>query len=244
MKFCSNCGTQLEDSTKFCSTCGAKQPEVQPQPQVQPQAAPQYTYAQPYGTPQAAQASAPAENKFKKLIKGKVWLIPVAAVASIFIIWLLVFIFRSVVGSGSVTMKGAVKAYYEAEAKLDAKKYINATMSNSMLKAYKESEDMTKRELIEDLQDSFDLVVEYYGDDYEVKYRRIKIEDKDYYDRDDVKDVVENIEDETDVKVSIQKICEVEVSYEKWNYRTEEWEDGETDLILYKSAGNWYVMPE
>lgn len=239
MKFCSNCGTQLEDATKFCGSCGTKQPEVQPQPQVQPQ----YTYAQPYGAPQAAQATAPSENKLKKLVKGKVWLIPVAAVASVVLIWFIVFFFRSIVGSGSVTMKGAIKAYYSAQSDMDAKKYINATMSNTMLKAIKESEDMTKRELIEDLQDTYDLKEEWYGDDYEVKYRRIKIEDREYYDRDDVKDVIEEIEDETDVKVSIQKICEVEVSYERWDYSEEEWEDGEATLTLYKSAGNWYVMP-
>ena len=252
MKFCSNCGTQLEDATRFCGSCGTKQPEVQPQSQGQPQpqsqgqpqGQPQYTYAQSYGAPQAAGAAGvPSENKLKKLVKNKVWLIPVAAVASVFLIWFVVFFFRSIVGSGSLTMKGAIKAYYSAEADMNAKKYINATMSNTMLKAIKESEDMTKRELIEDLQDSYDLAAVWHDDDYEIKYRRIKIEDKDYYDRADVKDVIEEIEDDTDVKVSIQKICEVEVSYERWNYYDEEWEEEESVLTLYKSAGNWYVMP-
>ena len=247
MKFCSNCGTQLEDAVKFCGTCGAKQPDVQPQPQVQsqPQVQPQQVYSQPYGTAQPA-ANATGESfmgKVKKFIKGHIWVIPVAAVASVFLIWLVVFFFRSVVGSGSITMKGAVKAYYNAEADMNAKKYINATMSNTMLKAVKESEDMTKKELIEQMEEMYEYREAWYGDDYEVKYRRIKIEDKDYYDRDDVRDMIEEIEDETDVKVSIQKICEVEVSYERWDCSIEEWKDGETVLTLYKSAGNWYVMP-
>lgn len=243
MKFCSNCGTQLEDANKFCGICGAKQPDVQPQPQIQPQVQPQpQAYAQPYGAPQAAPA-APSENKLKKLLKGKVWIIPVAAVASIFLIWFIVFFFRSMVGSGSVTMKGAVKAYYDAEADMNAKKYVNATMSNSMLKAFKESQDMTKKELVEQIEEMYEYREAWYGEDYEVKYRRIKIEDKEYYDRDDVKDMVEEIKDETDVKVSIQKICEVEISYERWDSNSEEWEDGEATLTLYKSAGNWYVMP-
>ena len=31
MKFCPNCGTQVDDDCKFCSECGAKKPENEPQ---------------------------------------------------------------------------------------------------------------------------------------------------------------------------------------------------------------------
>ena len=50
MKFCTNCGTQLEDNVNFCTSCGA----ALSQPQQQAQS--QQTYAQPqYGQPMYAQ---------------------------------------------------------------------------------------------------------------------------------------------------------------------------------------------
>lgn len=262
MKFCSNCGTQLGDEVKFCHGCGAKQPEAVNQQNVNntqnvpqysfgnsnaPEGAPQYSnpYGAQYSQPYGAQQSAPASNNFgaeiKKKTNGKVWLIPVAAVAAVALIFLVVFFFRSVVGSGSLTMKGAVKSFYQANEDMSGKKLVNATMSNSMLKALKE-DGTTKKELIDEIDEMYEYRADYAGDDYEIRYRKIKITDKEKYDRDEVKDFVEYIEDETDVKVSIQKMYEVEVSYEVWDYYDEEWEEDEDTLILYKSAGNWYVF--
>jgi hypothetical protein len=132
MKFCSNCGAQLEDSVKFCGGCGAAQDAAAP-------AQENFTYEQP------AQASEPAQanngfndviEKGKKLTGGKVWLIPVLAVGAVVVLVLVIFFFRSVLGTGAMTKKGAIKAYFKAETKRSAKAYINATMSPSMLKAY------------------------------------------------------------------------------------------------------------
>jgi len=76
MKYCTNCGTQLEDNVSFCPNCGtpakASQPaqqEQQPAQQAaqQPEQQPQQTqtiYAQP--APQAQQA-AQTEHKFTGL---------------------------------------------------------------------------------------------------------------------------------------------------------------------------------
>ncbi len=238
MKFCSNCGTQLEDSVKFCGGCGAAQDVASTQEQ-------NFTYEQPVTGAQPAQSNGGFKGlveKGKKITGGKIWLLPVALVAVIFVIWFVVFFFRTLIGSGAVTKQGAIKAYYNAWADMDAKAYINATMSNSMLKAIEESEDMDKKDLIEDMEDSFEWMEDFYGDDYEIKYKRIKIEDVDDIDKDDVEDFVDDIEDETDVKISIQKMCEVEVSYRVWDYDDEEWVKEETTLTLYKSAGNWYVL--
>lgn len=238
MKFCSNCGTQLEDSVKFCGGCGAAQ-------NVAPEQAQNFTYEQPVTGAQPAQSNGGFNGlieKGKKITGGKIWLLPVALVAVIFVIWFVVFFFRTIIGSGAVTKKGAIKAYYNAMADMDAKDYINATMSNSMLKAIEEAEDMDKDDLIEEMEDTFDSFEDWYGDDYEIKFKKIKIEDVDDYDKDDIEDFVDEIEDETDVKVSIQKMCEVEVEYKMWDYDEEEWVKEEDTLLLYKSAGNWYVM--
>ena len=250
MKFCSNCGTQLEDSVKFCSACGFRQPDnaVQQNEPV-PSDMPKYTSPYSSSAPAANNStySAPVNNtpsentavaKAKGFIQGKIWLIPVAAVAVIFLVWFTVFFFRSVVGSGSLTMNGAVKAYYEAYEAKDGKKLVDATLSNSMLKALKESEDMTKKEIIEEYDDIFDT----YSSSYQFKFKNIKITDKEKYDRSDIKDLIEDIEDETDVRVSIQKAYEVEVSFKQWNNYTEEWTKTDATLVVYKSAGNWYVL--
>ncbi len=58
MKFCKNCGTQLEDAVAFCPQCGAtcEQPQQQAyqQPQQpQQQAYQQQAYQQPYQQPYA-----------------------------------------------------------------------------------------------------------------------------------------------------------------------------------------------
>ena len=241
MKFCSNCGTQLEDSVKFCGGCGAAQ-EAAP-------AQENFTYEQPAATAENAQANGGFNDvieKGKKVTGGKVWLIPVLAVGSIFVLWFVIFFFRSVVGSGALTMKGAVNSYFKAQQKMDGKAYVNATLSPSMLKAIKESEDMSKKEIIEEYDDNFEemheLYQDWYDEDYKVKYKNIKIKDTDKYDKDDIEDLVDEIEDETDVKVKISKLYEVEVSYREWDCSEEEWNKEETVLLVYKSAGNWYVL--
>jgi hypothetical protein len=111
-----------------------------------------------------------------------------------------------------------------------------------MKKAICEAGNMDKEDLIDEAEDTFDGYKDWYGDDYEIKYKNIKIKDVDKFDRDDIDDVLDAIEDETDVKVRIQKMCEVEVSYRMWDYNEEEWVKSEETLVLYKSAGNWYVM--
>lgn len=42
MKFCPNCGNELESNSKFCGTCGLKVEYKTPQPQPQPQPQPPY----------------------------------------------------------------------------------------------------------------------------------------------------------------------------------------------------------
>lgn len=244
MKFCSNCGAQLEDSVKFCGGCGAAQDAAAP-------AQENFTYEQPAQTAEPAQANNGLNDvieKGKKLTGGKVWLIPVLAVGAVVVLVLVIFFFRSVLGSGAMTKKGAINAYFKAEAKRSAKAYINATMSPSMLKAYLEEEGYdNKKEFIEELEESYEEYEEWYEDfydeKYKVKYKNIKIEDMDKCDKDDIEDIVDEIEDETDVKVKISQMYEAEVSYKYWDNADEEWvKVKDQEFIVYKSSGNWYVL--
>lgn len=58
MKFCGNCGAQLEDSTQYCPYCGSRFEGETRQSGTQPQSAPQYTaqtqYTNPVASPSAA----------------------------------------------------------------------------------------------------------------------------------------------------------------------------------------------
>ena len=244
MKFCSNCGAQLEDSVKFCGGCGAAQDAAAP-------AQENFTYEQPAQAAEPAQANGGLNDvieKGKKLTGGKVWLIPVLAVGAVVVLVLVIFFFRSVLGTGAMTKKGAINAYFKAEQKMSGKAYVNATMSPSMLKAYLEEEGYdNKKEYIEELDDEYEEIADdfedYYDEKYKVKFKNIKIKDMDKFDKDDIKDFVDELEDDTDVKVKISQMYTVEVSYKYWDCEDEEWEKvKDQECIVYKSAGNWYVL--
>ena len=252
MKFCSNCGKQMNDDERFCQACGADS-AAQPQQVAQPQQAaqPTYTYAapagqqttsnnaqNPYGQPVYAAGNQTAQTKPAKFNNK---MLPVYAAAAVLVILLIVFFFRSVVGSGSLTMKGAVKSYGKAIEAQSGKKMLNATMSGPLIKAVKEGEDMTKKDIIEELDSIYD------DSDMKIKIKDIRITDKEKMDKEDVKEFNEGIKDETGVNPHIKKVYQVEVKYKKrYKYTGDDWTDWDkkTDtLYVYKSNGNWYVFP-
>ncbi|MDD6234784.1 MAG: zinc-ribbon domain-containing protein [Lachnospiraceae bacterium] len=246
MKFCSNCGKQMNDDERFCQACGADS-AAQPQQQAQPT----YTYAapagqqptasnnaqNPYGQPVYAAGNQTPQTKPSKLNK----MLPVYAIGAVLVALLLVFFFRSVVGSGSLTMKGAVKSYSKAIEAQSGKKMLNATMSRPLIKAIIKGEDMTKKDIIEELDSVYD------DSDMKIKIKDIRITDKEKMDKDDVKEFNEGIKDETGVNPHIKKVYQVEVKYkQRYKYSGEDWTDWDkkTDTVyVYKSNGNWYVFP-
>ena len=236
----------MNDDERFCQACGTDS-AAQPQQAAQPT----YTYAapagqqttsgnaqNPYGQPvYAAGNQAPQTKSFKFNNK----MLPVYAAAAVLVILLIVFFFRSVVGSGSLTMKGAVKAYGKAIEAQSGKKMLNATMSGPLIKALKEGEDMTKKDIIEE----FDSI--YDDSDIKMKIKDIRITDKEKMAKEDVKEFNERIKDETGVNPHIKKVYQVEVKCkQRYKYFGGDWTDWDkkTDtLYVYKSNGNWYVFP-
>ncbi len=247
MKFCNNCGTQMDDNIGFCPNCGAAQ-----------NAAPQNNFngqpQQPYGQqPQQAQngtnvgdkvndvvnkVSGTAKNLVNDVKSGNsqnLLKVVIGGVAAVFALIIVIFFFRSVVGSGAMTAKGALKDYLKAQATCDAKDYVNATMSHKFLKAVKEEEDMSKSEIIDDLDDSFSD-----SDEYEIK--DIKITKKKEMSDKKVENIEEYIEDETDVKVNISKVYTITYKYKYKSDDTDGWETmKDCTAVVYKQAGNWYV---
>lgn len=186
-----------------------------------------------YAQPSPAASKPSKSNIIRKL--------PVIGAAAIALVLVLIFLFRSVVGSGSLTANGAVKDYFKAVEDGSGKKIMNATLSNPMIKALCAEGDMTKKELIE----SLDMDYDKYG--FEFQYRKIVIEDKEKVDKADVKEFNKACKDSTGVNPHIRKAYTIEVSYEcRYAYGGEwsDWEDDSETFVVYKSNGNWYVMED
>lgn len=268
MKFCSKCGAQMEDDNMFCPECGTKQEANTAQ---ESQTAEQFTYDSVAPTPvpqQTAQNSQASDvmgtvnekakeaadkakdvadeavkkvgdviGKFDKNGKVNKKFMPfIAGGIAVLVVVILVVFFRSFVGSGSLTVNGAVKSYFSAIAKQDAGDYISATMSSKVKKAVKEMGGFdSNAELREEMEDYLEYT--------ETKYRRISVEDKDKVKSKEVRELIEEIEDESDVKVTMSKVYEVEVEYEYKSEYTDGWQDGSATLYVYKASGNWYVFP-
>lgn len=260
MKYCGKCGKQMNDGDNFCPSCGARQSNgdyISDLKYTDNSSGPSYTYdtsdgARPMYTYDAAVAERQLEDiyspkphtdgkegkaKRKKQKSGR-RLIPVLGAAALLMILFLVFFFRCVVGSGSLTKNGAVKAYYDAVYSRDGEALFDATVSNSLLNALEESTGFNKNRII------ILMRAQMTAASVNSRYRRVKITDSEKYDKSEIRKAVEEIEDKTGVSVKISQMCRAEVSYEIWNSYYDEWQEGTERLVLYKSGGNWYVMPD
>lgn len=148
---------------------------------------------------------------------------------------LVIFLLTTLLSPGSLSMEGAVEAYYEALAEQDAKDYVDVCFSSKFLKAFIKENDYLDKD---DMMDSIEEMLEWYDDMPDV--RNIKITDKEEYSKSEVRDVNEEIEDDISVKVNISEIVDVTVEYE---YKEDgEWEYDEEYFTLYKSGTKWYVL--
>lgn len=165
-------------------------------------------------------------------------LIPILAAAAVLMALFLVFFFRCVVGGGSLTKNGAVKAYYEALQSKDGEKLFNATISNSMLDALEEKSGFTKKHIIRLMR----ATMTASSSDH--KYRHAKITDVEKYSNDEIEESLDMLERQTGERVRISDMCRVEITYDSWNSYYKQWVEMDGKLVLYKSGGNWYVFPE
>lgn len=112
-KFCSQCGTQLDDAVMFCSQCGAKQEVSAPvQETVEPvytapvQEAVQPVYTAPVQTPQVTPAYTPAPTA-KKGISKFIWLIAIVLqIAAVLVFSLTEAVDSTISLTGSVSQSG------------------------------------------------------------------------------------------------------------------------------------------
>lgn len=257
--FCPSCGAPHADRPvgQSFSEYADKQEETKREHGALVSASPSYTYDTSDGSrPMYTYDTQSAEQQFqniytqstqqdkntgmvrKKKPRSGRRLIPVFAAAAALMILFLVFFFRCVVGSGSLTKNGAVKAYYEALQTKDGEKLLDATVSNSMLDALEEKSGFTKKHIIRLMK------AKMTASSTDGKYRHTKITDTEKYSKSDIEDVLDTLERQTGERISISAMCKVEIEYDSWNSYYEQWVETSGKLVLYKSGGNWYVFPD
>lgn len=92
MKYCGNCGSQIEDTALFCNKCGTKAAGVPAQTAYQPVAAPQSAmqdFTAPQPTMQSDTAALPAKKKSNHLLF--IFLLVIFAIAGCVMLWWFLF---------------------------------------------------------------------------------------------------------------------------------------------------------
>lgn len=98
--FCTNCGTQNDDSQRFCTNCGAELTQQAAAPAAAPQEAPQVASVDPYAAPVATPVyAAPVAAEGPNSTPILVWGIIGLAFACTFYFSFLGIIFSAVAGS-------------------------------------------------------------------------------------------------------------------------------------------------
>lgn len=212
MTFCKNCETKLNPQDEFCPNCGTKN-ETPQQPQ------------QPDGMGADAVTAVPGGKKpfLGMNTKGLLIAAGCIVVTAVLVIVLLCSFF----GSSS---KSVVKDYYKAIENCDAKDLM-ATVPKDYLKELMDDNDLSRKELTNDVQDYLDKYYDEYDD------IKVTFEDKEKLDKNDFADYFD-FEDASDLEVKKG------VKYElKVRYRSDEKKDNESeDFIVFQYKGKWYSM--
>lgn len=196
MTFCKNCGTKLNPQDEFCPNCGTKN-ETPQQPQ------------QPDGMGADAVTAVPGGKKpfLGMNTKGLLIAAGCIVVTAVLVIVLLCSFF----GSSS---KSVVKDYYKAIENCDAKDLM-ATVPKDYLKELMDDNDLSRKELTNDVQDYLDKYYDEYDD------IKVTFEDKEKLDKNDFADYFD-FEDASDLEVKKDNESE--------------------DFIVFQYKGKWYSM--
>lgn len=218
---CNKCGTKLEVGAVFCPNCGEKVLETATN--LNMDAAGEGFSAmpnQPNGT-------APTDAKKGPMGLPKQQLIIVIACVAVAVVLLLVLLGK-VFGGNSA--KGVVKDYYRALEKCSASKLLD-TVPKDYLEELMDDEDLSKRELKDEVQDYLD---DYYGDYKDIK---VTFDGKEKLDADDLSDYLDEEEDDLSVKKGIQYDLKVRSESKDGDVDTED-----TTFIVFRYESSWYSM--
>lgn len=202
--FCQNCGKKIEGGDLFCPFCGAKQQQVNP-----------------------------SENGGVSFTAGSQKLtrkgLGIAVICVLIVIVLALVLIGSLCTGGP---KQVVKEYYQAIEKCDARKLLD-TVPKDYLKEVMDEKDLTKRELLKEVQAYLD---KYYSGYDDIK---VSITDQEKLDQDDFSDYFDfDLEEDADLEIKKAVQFDLKVRYQSDEGKQTEKEE----FIVFRYENGWYSM--
>lgn len=230
--YCPNCGTQNGAGSRFCGKCGAPLASAdnvyqQPAAPVQQPAAP----AKQPAAPAYAANPRPARPAASGGLSGKAKLI--GAVAALVVVVLLGCWIFGVFGGGGY--EDVVDDFMDSVFDGDAEGIVDC-LPDEVIRMIAEDEGVTKRELIEEMQDGLDEVFGYMPSGVKFSHKIVYTEDV----RGENLEYVKELYSEIGAKVTDAKIVEVEMTVSAMGMT----ESTEVELGVVKIGGSWYIDVE
>ena len=169
-------------------------------------------------------AAAKAKNINVKLIG-----IVAAVVVVLFVAFKLLF------GGGGGPEKSATK-FVDSIFKGDGKAIVNM-IPDKVVEEIMDEEDMTKKEMIEELNDGLEYIKDDMDDMYDKWSVKCKVLDTEDFSKRELRDLADRYEDSYDIDVKAAKTVSVKATLKA---------DGETDsntmdIVMIKVGGKWYL---
>ena len=210
--FCGKCGANNDDNAAFCSSCGAPLNENG----AAPNAGPVVT---------TAQVDTGRRNRIIGMAAVGAGVLAVAV--------LLVALF------GGRGPKATVNKFLNAMFKADAKTIVSL-LPDDIVDYIMDEEDLTKKEMIEELEDALAWTIDFYedyaGKDWKVTHKIVSVDDLSSR---KLRDLKEEYEDECGVKVKDAKVVKVELSID--GKELDEPDETEVEVYVIKVGGSWYI---
>ena len=232
MKFCNMCGNQMEDQATFCPICGAAS-EAAPAPAQQAPAANPVNDIMGKVQDFGAQAANFGQNYVQAAKKDKkLWAIAAGAiVAAILVIWGLI----ALLGGGGY--KQPIDDMIDMQMGKASKAQIKRMFPKEMIEEadldmddYWDEYKDSKEDMLEELEDQF-------GKNVKISY---KITDKEKWDKDDLEEAAELLNEAYDIKESKVKAA-YELEIEMKIKGRDDSDETETTLNVIKIGSKWYI---
>lgn len=227
--FCKNCGANLPDDSLFCDNCGAKLTREAPAPEAPAPEAPA-----PETPSDEVKLPGPLGNT--KIDKKKLPLI-IGIAAGVFTLLLTLIIILSATAPQRTAKNYANYVSKMYTTRLKANKLMSF-FPDKYFREIAEDEDMSMKELREELQDYLDRIYEYasdHDDEIDTKVVGIKVANVKNLKTSDL----ENKRDRYDFKIAAAKKVTLKITVrEDGEKRTEKME-----VIVLKVNGKWCIDP-
>ena len=211
--FCKNCGAQIAEGAKFCPKCGAS-----------------------VGNVNAGNNGETGQVETGK--KPPYLAIGLIAVIAVVVIILAVVLGKTVFGKGyEKPIKNLIKGVEEQDGEM-----ILSAFSDETIEALEDEMGVDRKDLEDMMEEEFEYMFsdeEYEDEDLEFKY---KIEDNEKLDKDDIKDIKDELKDYYNIREDIKAARELDVTLTVYVDGEEE-DDSEETLTVIKVDGKWYLSP-